>query len=155
MSAVKANAMEYWFYHLEHTSLEAALPTLLEKSLANDWRVRIQFADAQAISKMDRYLWSYKDDSFLPHGRDDQPGAGDHPILLTLQASEATEDVVFLIGSAQPSALTGVKRCITMVDSRDEAGRAIARERWANAKKQEANVSYWKQNDHGKWVKQG
>jgi len=126
---------------------------LLEKSLANDWRVRLQFNDARAMAEMDRYLWVYKDDSFLPHGTDDKPGADAHPILLTAQAGDAREDVVFLIGGAEPGDMTGVKRCITMVDSRDEHGRTVARARWKAAKDAGASVSYWTQDDNGKWGK--
>ena len=147
--------MEHWFYHLEQTSLEAALPRLLEKSLANDWRVRLQFSDAAAMAAMDRYLWTYKDDSFLPDGTDDKPGADAHPILLTAEARPADEDVVFLIGGAEPGEMTGVKRCITMVDSRDEQGRAIARARWKAASDAGEAVSYWRQDDRGAWKKQG
>jgi len=147
--------MEYWFYHLEHTSLESALPTLLEKSLANDWRVRVQFGESAAMAHMDRYLWTYKEDSFLPHGREDQPGAEDHPIVLSATPAPANADVVFLIGAAQAGQMDGVKRCITMVDSRNEDSRMAARSRWKDAKDNGADVSYWQQDDRGKWAKRG
>ena len=146
--------MEHWFYHLEQTSLEAALPTLLEKSLANDWRAVIRFDNAGAMRAMDGYLWTYKDDSFLPHGTDEKPWADAHPILLTCEDS-ATADVIFLIGSAQPGDTSKASRCITMVDSRDDAGRAAARERWKAAKDAGGSVSYWRQDDRGSWKKQG
>lgn len=126
---------------------------LLEKSLANKWRVRLQFNDAASMTAMDSWLWTYKDDSFLPHGCDNQPGADAHLVLLTCEPAPATEDVVFLIGGATPGDMNGVTRCITMVDSRDEHGRSVARDRWKAAKAQSLSVSYWTQDDRGKWGK--
>ena len=33
---------EVWFYHLERTSLDQALPELLEKTLARGWRALVR-----------------------------------------------------------------------------------------------------------------
>ena len=32
-------AAEWWFYHIEHTSLDAAIGPLLENALSSNWRV--------------------------------------------------------------------------------------------------------------------
>ena len=145
--------MEHWFYHLEHTTLESALPTLLEKTLAKGWRARVQCADGLAMKDLDRYLWTYRKDSFLPHGRDDEPMSDSHPIVLSAKAATVSEDIIFLIGGAEPGDISAVKRCVTLVDSRDDHGRAVARARWAKAKEDGIEVSYWRQNDNGAWGK--
>ena len=44
---------EVWFYHLERTALDQALPELLEKTLAKGWRApwcAVQTATASTIS---------------------------------------------------------------------------------------------------------
>lgn len=150
--------MEYWFYHLEHVTLESSLPTLLEKTRERGWRARLQFKTEAAMAEMDRFLWTYKQDSFLTHGRDDAPMSEHQSILLSLSENMSIAnppyDIVFLIEGAEPGDLTGVKRLITMVDSRDETGRSIARERWKTVKANGHDVSYWRQNQQGRWTKQ-
>ena len=61
--------MEIWFYHLQSQSLEQALPSLIEKSLANGWRVVMQAKSEERLEALDQWLWTYRDDSFLAHGR--------------------------------------------------------------------------------------
>jgi DNA polymerase-3 subunit chi len=73
---------EVWFYHLERTSLEQVLPELLERTLKRGWRARVRSDDADRIEAMDGWLWTYRDESFLPHGRADEPLSARHPILL-------------------------------------------------------------------------
>ncbi|HXQ47651.1 MAG TPA: DNA polymerase III subunit chi, partial [Caulobacteraceae bacterium] len=37
-----ADPCEVWFYHLERTALDQALPELLEKTLARGWRAIVR-----------------------------------------------------------------------------------------------------------------
>ncbi len=90
----------------------------------------------------------------MPHGRDDEPMVDSHPIVLSAKAAMASEDIIFLIGGAQQGDFSpNIKRCVTLVDSRDDHGRAVARARWAKAKEDGVEVSYWRQNDNGAWGK--
>ena len=59
---------EICFYHLERQPLERVLPQLLEKSLERGWRVVVQAASEERVEALDAHLWTYRDDSFLPHG---------------------------------------------------------------------------------------
>jgi len=65
---------EVWFYHLERQGLDQVLPTLLERTLQKGWRALIRATSAERIEHLDGWLWSYRDDSFLPHAAD--PGGG-------------------------------------------------------------------------------
>ena len=64
---------ELWFYHLERSELERALPPLLEKCLQRGWRalVRCRLARARVMDALDASLWTFRDDSFVPHAKDD------------------------------------------------------------------------------------
>ncbi len=75
---------EIYFYHLQHQPLERVLPTLLEKSLERGWRVVVQAASEERVEALDAHLWTFRDDSFLPHGTHKQPEAEQQPILLTV-----------------------------------------------------------------------
>ena len=47
------------------------------------------------------------------------------------------------------------KICAILFDGRDEAAVQAARERWKGLKAEEHNVTYWRQDDEGRWAKQG
>jgi len=148
-------AGDVWFYHLERTSLDQALPELLEKTLARGWRALVRTTARDRIEHLDGWLWSYRDDSFLPHGLASEPMADRQPILLTDQADNANAaQAVFLIDGADAGALDGVQRCILMFDGRDEAATTEARARWKTFKAAGHPVSYWRQGSERGWEKQ-
>src|SRR5262245_38283818 len=66
--AARAAMTEILFYHLQRQPLERVLPTLIEKSLERGWRVVVQAAAEERIEALDAHLWTFRDDSFLPHG---------------------------------------------------------------------------------------
>ena len=69
------NACEVWFYHLERTGLDQALPELLEKTLARGWRALVRTPEPERVEHLDGWLWSYRDESFLPHAPSSEPNA--------------------------------------------------------------------------------
>ena len=146
---------EVWFYHLERTALDQALPELLDKTLQRGWKALVRTTDPLRLEHLDGWLWSYRDDSFLPHGLASEPMADRQPILLTDQADNANAaQAVFLIDGADAGALDGVQRCILMFDGRDEAATTEARARWKTFKAAGHPVSYWRQGSERGWEKQ-
>lgn len=146
---------EVWFYHLERTALDQALPELLEKTLARGWKALVRASDRQRIEHLDGWLWSYRDDSFLPHGPADEPQAERQPILLTTEADNVNQaQVAFLIDGAEAPELEGFQRCVLLFDGRDEAAVAEARGRWRTFKAKGLPVSYWRQGAQRGWEKQ-
>ena len=73
---------EVLFYHLQNMSLENVLPPLLEKSLERGWRVVVQSTSEERADALDAHLWTYRDDSFLPHATWRAGDAQDQPIVL-------------------------------------------------------------------------
>jgi len=146
---------EHWFYHLEKSSMEAVLPGLLEKTLAKGWRALVKVPQ-ERLAELDGYLWTYTDQSFLPHGRDDEPLSDAQPIRLTSAANSAENaEAVFLLEGAHIDDLTGVQRCITLINGRSDAAVAHARTQWKTLKDEGTDISYWKQNERGAWAKAG
>ena len=91
-------APEFWFYHLERQPLQAVLPVLVEKTLARGWRALLRFSTLERLETIDSALWTYRDESFLPHGsaRDGHPGR--QPAFLTLDdANPNGAAVLFLL----------------------------------------------------------
>ncbi|MGE0831019.1 MAG: DNA polymerase III subunit chi [Hyphomonadaceae bacterium] len=145
---------ELWFYHLESSELEAALPPLLEKCLQRGWRAIVRGGEKDRLEALDDHLWTWRDDAFLPHAREDA-NAARQPILLTEKDGNANNaQALFLIDGAEPGDISGFARACLIFDGRDEAALAAARARWKTAKEAGHDVSYWREAARGKWEKQ-
>jgi DNA polymerase-3 subunit chi len=154
-AAASQTPCEVWFYHLERTALDQALPELLERTLARGWKALVRASSRERIEHLDGWLWGYRDDSFLPHGGVDEPQAPRQPILLTTGMDNPnTAEALFLIDGAEPGSLDGYARCIVLFDGRDPDALALARERWKVFKAGGAPVSYWRQGAERGWEKQ-
>jgi len=144
--------MELWFYHLERTPLDKVLPGLLEKSLDKDWRVLICSGHVDRLQWLDEWLWTWRDDSFIPHGTADTPRADLQPVLLTSGTeNENNAKVAILLDGADPANFEGLERAIVMFDGADGDAVQQARQFWKQAKKKQQTVLYWKQNESGTW----
>jgi len=147
-------ATEVWFYHLERTGLEQALPELLEKTLQRGWKALVRLREPERLAQIDGWLWTYRDDSFLAHGTDEEAGAARQPILLTTGFENPNgADALFLLDGAEPGTVEGFARCVVLFDGADEAQLAVARAQWSAIKATGVPVSYWKQQARG-WEKQ-
>jgi DNA polymerase-3 subunit chi len=145
---------EVWFYHLERTSLEQALPELLEKVLARGWRGLVRTRIASRVEELDQRLWTWRDDSFLPHGPAGEPHAARQPILLSsAMENQNAAQALLLIDGAEPGELAGYERVMVLFDGNDEAALATARAQWSALKASGAVLSYWRQKGRG-WEKQ-
>lgn len=144
---------DYWFYHLEGSTLESVLPDLLQKTRAKGWRAMVKLPAAR-LPEMDHYLWTFRDNSFLPHGRDDEPQADQQPILLTASATKSQgADCVFLIEGEEMDIARETQRCIVMINGRNQDDVMRARAQWKKLKDTGAALSYWQQTGHGRWEK--
>lgn len=145
---------EIWFYHLERSTLDQVLPGLLEKTRDRGWKALVRAADSRLLDDIDERLWTYRDDSFLAHGRATEAEASRQPIVLT----ESTENpnaaqALFIVDSAELGDTKGFDRCFIIFDGRDETALSGARVRWKTLKDQGANLAYWKQSPEGRWEK--
>jgi DNA polymerase-3 subunit chi len=92
---------ELVFYHLQRQPIERVLPTLIEKSLERGWRVVVQVASDERLEALDAHLWTFRDDSFLPHGTWREAEAREQPILLTINDDNPNGAAVrFLVDGA-------------------------------------------------------
>lgn len=56
------------FYHLQRWPLEQALPPLLSKVLESGQRAVVLTASRERAEALSAVLWTWKPDSWLPHG---------------------------------------------------------------------------------------
>lgn len=149
---------EVLFYHLQSRTLEQALPGLLEKCVERDWKTVVQTGSVERRDALDAHLWTYTDESFLPHGTVRDGDVGDLAILLTAEADEprAAEPpftVRFLVDRAAPPDLTPYVRAVFLFDGNDADAVADARAHWKTVKAAGHDATYWVQDERGRWVK--
>lgn len=152
---------ETLFYHLERRGLDDVLPGLLEKTLERGWRALVRTESAERAEAIDNLLWTYNDQTFLPHA---QAGDGDparQPVLITVEEGNPNNAQILFVVSGAPTpewdgeAARALARIVLMFDGRDPEAVQTARTAWKGAKEAGHDVTYWKEMPGGKWEKQG
>src|SRR5579863_3263427 len=131
---------EFRFYHLERRRLDSALPEILEEALAEGARAVVQAPSGEQVEALNERLWTYADESFLPHGsaRDGEPET--QPIFLTTgdDNPNGARLRVLLAGARAAPILArepeAYQRIVILFDGADEEARAGARAQWAELK---------------------
>jgi DNA polymerase-3 subunit chi len=144
---------EVLFYHLQDMSLENVLPPLLEKSLERGWRVVVQSTSEERADALDAHLWTYRDDSFLPHATWRVADAHDQPIVLAVEESNPNRaSVRFLVDNAAlPSDSERYERVVLVFNGDDPDAVAAARAAWKDSKSRGFEVTYWQPDERGRW----
>ncbi len=146
---------EVLFYHLQRQPLEAVLPTLLEKSLERGWRALVRAASDERLAALDDHLWTFSEESFLPHGTDREPDAAEQPVVLTLgEGNPNGAAILFLVeGAPVPADAAAYQRLVLLFDGNDEDALAAARADWKHVKAAGFDATYWQQDARGRWEK--
>lgn len=143
---------EIAFYQLRHTPLEKALPKLLEKVLDGSHRALVLGGSEERIEALNAALWTYHQDSFLPHGtpRDGRPER--QPVLLTTEHGNPNgASIVIMVDGIAPDDIAPFERCLDMFDGTDPRALQAARARWKAHQAEGRTVTYWEQAEGGKW----
>lgn len=144
---------EILFYHLEQQPLERVIPQLLEKSLERGWRVVVETGSAERAEALDRSLWTYRDDSFLPHGRAGGEYDADQPVLIATDNGNANRATVrFYVDRAVPPSGEGYTRIVYIFSGHDPDAVSEARVAW-KALSAANDTTYWQQESSGRWAK--
>lgn len=145
---------EALFYHLTASPLEATLPDLLERSLGRGWRVVVRFGSEATMRAMDSLLWTFRDDSFLPHGTAAAGRPADQPVYLTTGDEVPNGASVLMLADgarATPAEMSAFARACLLFDGNDERAVEAARADWRAVKAASLPAKYWAQ-EHGRWV---
>ena len=142
-------ATEWWFYHIEHTSVDAAIAPLIEKCLERKWRVLV-VGHEETLERLDRALWTFREDSFLPHGRAAKDAAK-QPVLLSTEPAPVNGAKVALLLDGSDADAASFERCMVVFDGGDETARAKARQQFKAASDGGATARYFQQERSGAW----
>lgn len=143
---------EIAFYHLQRSPLEAALPKLLEKTLEAGKRAIVLARSDERIEALNAHLWSQNPNGWLPHGSAADGFAEDQPIWMAVSDDNLNgAQFLFLTDGATSRRVGEFERCFELFDGNDETAVAAARERWRAYKEAGHKLTYWQQNERGRW----
>ena len=132
------------------------LPVRLVRSLERGWHAVIETSSRERAEALDAMLWTYRDDSFLPHAiagdatDPDQPWRFDDRFRDEANAAQ----VRFFVDRAVPQSGEGYTRIVYMFSGHDPDAVTEAREAW-KALRDGNELTYWQQDEAGRWVKKG
>ena len=161
------------FYHLTSSTEEDALPLLLNKTMAAGKKAVVS-SRASSMANLSSAVWSFGhmasgrkgityggDGSWLPHGiagKDDDDAA-----LCPIWFSGDTEknlnnaEFGFFLDGQEPSSMLEsneqLDRIFILFNGLDDNAVTRARVQWKSLRDQGHDLSYWTQDDSGKWQK--
>lgn len=140
------------FYHLTRSTLEQALPRLLEKAHASGARTVVMTGSEERTKALDTILWTYDQNAFLPHGTARDGNPEEQPIWITHEDENPNgADILVLADGAVSGRVADFARCLEMFDGNDDDAVSKARERWKAYSTAGHRLTYWQQSPAGRW----
>ena len=140
------------FYHLQKTPLEQVLPKLCEKAYSTGKRIKILVGNDERVEFLNSLLWTYSEESFLPHGSKKDGFADQQPIFISSSDdNENNAELLILVDGAMPGldVLKAYERVLNIFDGNDETSLNNSRDYWKMIKSTDGELHYWQQKDNG------
>lgn len=142
------------FYHLQSQTLENVLPKLLEKAYETGKSVLVRVGNEERVEFLNALLWTYNDQSFLPHGSKKDGNAELQLIWLTSGTDNPNmASLLFLVdgAAADNGELEKFSRVFNIFDGNSPDALQQARAFWKNLKSGGNECFYWQQDANGRW----
>lgn len=126
------------FYHLQSQTLENVLPKLLEKAYETGKSVLVRVGNEERVEFLNALLWTYNDQSFLPHGSKKDGNAELQPIWLTSGTDNPNmASLLFLVdgAAADNGELEKFSRVFNIFDGNSPDALQQARAFWEKSEK--------------------
>ena len=152
---------EVMFYHLQPQPLERVLPALLQKTLQRGWRALVRCGNPLRVRPLSDAIWTWRDESFIPHGTLEDGNADMQPILVVednFAEVPNVANILFLVEGAQPREedYDRFERICVLFPDADAALKDKARALWKSLKERDGlALTYWQQDARGRWERKG
>lgn len=143
------------FYSTAPLQVEKTLFALLEKSLEKGNKSLLLFKDKEKCLSINEQLWTYKQNSFLPHiSEDDQMYDNiDVPVYLsTKNENPFKAELLFSIDGFLPDNIEHFERVIIIIDVNDELLNEKYKNYYLDINKNFEDIVFYKSDDNGKWI---
>lgn len=149
---------EIRFYHFSRKTIEQVVPELCDRAFNRGHKILIRLADDVTLNRMNDALWTFKPESFLPHGipqkqhTDTSFDLQQTPIWLTTESDNPIQaDMLILTNGIIANDIQDYKLCCDILDGQNPEQITQGRERWKAYKAAGHTVTYWQQTEEGKW----
>lgn len=126
------------------------LPKILEQVSSKGHKSLVLCNDLSQMAKIDEYLWSYEQLSFLPHVTENDEEIAQSPIVLCTKMLNNDADVLVIPGEVPGDLNQFSSRFNKIICICNDNQQAIPDDKIEGFK-----VSRFKQNDSGAWSKMG
>lgn len=133
-------------------AVDLAVALLLEKVLKSEHNAIVRAPNEDRLERLNSNLWSYKDDSFIPHGSKEDGHEEQQPIYLsTEQDNPNGADILVTISGAESGDFSTYERVLDVFDASDISIKQ-ARARWKEYKSKGYPLAYFAY-ENGTWAK--
>lgn len=145
---------EIRFYHMQTQTLDEVLPRLLVKAYSMEKQIIVRTENDQEAERLNKHLWTFHPQYFLPHGAKKNGNADLQPIWLTAKEENPNEaKILFLTSGTSWDELEQFDLVCELLDGFDAAAIKAGRQRWKAYKDAGHDLTYWQQNEKGGWDK--
>ena len=149
------------FYHLTKTNVATALPALAIKIQQQNAKAVLKAGSADRLVQLDAALWTFRSDSFLPHGmhrdNDDEWNAAQPLLLTTIDTRVNKPTFLVLVDGVTSPLVAEMERVLVLFDGHDPEAVSTARMQWKGWQGQQLadgskhELAYFQQGEGGGW----
>lgn len=133
-------------------SVDLAVALLVEKILQTGHHALIRATNEDRLERLNNNLWSFKPESFIPHGSEKDGFSEKQPVYLSTGDENPNEsDILLNIAGAEAKDFSTFSRVLDVFDA-SEKSITEARSRWKDYKSKGYPMSYFAY-ENGKWQK--
>ena len=143
------------FYRVSNSPFVPVLAALLRRYVNSGLRTVVRGVSLQRMEKIDKELWSFPGDGFLPHGMANCTYEAEHPILITVEkrAAGSADGLVAIDGAeVELEEANDFKRISFVFEERASDELNSARKHWKLFSKSGHPMQYWNYKN-GRWTK--
>lgn len=141
------------FYQLGRRPLEQVLAVMLERCYQRGQKALVQAGSPERVEALAGHLWTYRDRSFLPHGTEKDGYAEQQPIWLSSEAENPNgAEVLFLTDGCERSDFSALDLVVVLFDGSDAESLTAAREFWRRLREGDDALTYWAEDEAGRWT---
>ena len=143
-----------FFYNASHRDVVADIAWLAENIFKKNNRIVIFCTDQETTEVVDDFLWSTRDDSFIPHSKKKDGKDTFDPILVTADLDGSYDHNVLLAlngGLIKEKDWQRFAKIYYFFDDQDIKERENARSMWKSFSSLNIDCKYWI-NEKNKWV---
>lgn len=146
---------EISFYHLTQGEIDKSTAKLLEKAYQANLKSVLVLNSDEEVEHYNKLLWTFASLAFLPHGTQKDKNPERQPVYLSKQPETINDpSIVATVNAKDAFDMGPFKRCLDIFNGHDNDAVTKARQRWKLFHNAGYKLTYWKQNESGKWFQE-